>query len=162
MTYLENSTVIEMDRGLINEKYGELFQKHLLEQYKLYVNTSTEVTAKRLETNKFFLTLNSIMFGSTSYISTQHIALTVILFSLTGLLISFAWLKNILAYKELNRAKFKVIHELETHLPASLFRTEEKHYLERYHGLTSIEIICPIAFLVLYIALIILAGANAL
>jgi len=148
--------------GLINEKYGKSFKKHLLEQYKLYVRTSMEVTSGRLESNKFHLTLNSVVFGTTSYITTLTNDLVVFLFSLIGILISTVWLRNIFAYRELNTAKFKVIHELEGYLPASLFRTEEQHYLEKYHGLTAIEKFCPITFLVLYAVLILLVFAEIL
>jgi len=143
------------DSDLINENYGNSFQEHLLEQYKLFVGTSLDVTSKRLEANKFHLTLNSIVFGFTSYMTILNQYAVIILFSIIGILISVVWIKNIFAYRELNRAKFKVIHELETHLPASLFKCEEEHYLKKYHGLTSSEKYYPIIFIVLYVILII-------
>jgi len=143
--------------GLINKKYGKLFQKHLLEQYKMYVKTSTDVTSNRLETNKFFLTLNSTIFGIAGLITMLNNSFIILLFSIIGVMVSLVWLKNILSYKELNCAKFKVIHELENYLPASLFKTEEKHYLNSYHTLTSIEKFIPIAFIILYISLSILS-----
>lgn len=150
------------DIDLLNKEYGDDFQKHLLEQYKLFVDTSLDVTSKRLEANKFHLTLNSIVFGFTSYMTILNQHLVIILFSLIGILISCVWVKNILAYKELNRAKFKVIHELEMHLPARLFKCEEDRYLGRYHGLTSLEKYYPIIFIVLYAALILFTVVNAL
>lgn len=142
-----------INMNLINKKYGKKFQEHLLEQYKLYVNSSLDVTSKRLETNKFFLTLNSIIFGFTSIITTLNNNLVIALFSIIGIIVSVVWLKNIVSYKELNCAKFKVIHELEKYLPASLFKTEEEHYLNRYYGFTSIEKFVPITFIILYILL---------
>jgi len=81
---------------------------------------------------------------------------------LIGILISVVWAKNIFAYKELNRAKFKVIHELETYLPACLFKCEEEHYLKRYHGLTSTEKFYPIIFIALYVGLIAFTSVCAL
>lgn len=150
------------ERTLINKDYGEHFKEHLLEQYKLFVDTSLDVTSKRLESNKFHLTLNSIVFGIASYLTTLNQYAVIILFSATGVLISYIWRKNILAYKELNTAKFKVIHELETYLPASIFKWEEKHYLRKYHGTTSTEKWYPLIFIVLYTSVIIVATLSFL
>lgn len=149
------------DSELINKDYGDSLQKHLLEQYKLFVGTSLDVTSKRLESNKFHLTLNSVVFGFTSYMTTLNQYAVIVLFSLVGILISGVWVKNIFAYRELNCAKFKVIHELEKHLPARLFKCEEEHYLKRYHGLTATEKFYPIIFIVLYIILIAFAIVSA-
>lgn len=150
------------DSELINKDYGDSFQKHLLEQYKLFVETSLDVTSKRLESNKFHLTLNSVVFGFTSYMTILNQYAVIILFSFVGILVSAVWLKNIFAYRELNSAKFKVIHELEKHLPARLFKCEEEHYLKRYHGLTATEKFYPIIFIALYIALIAFTILSAL
>jgi len=142
------------NKELINKNYGRLFKENLLEQYKLYVNTSTDISSKRLESNKFHLTLNSVIFGLTSYLTILDDKLVILLLSIVGTLISLIWLRNILAYKELNSAKFKVIHQLENYLPASLFKIEEQHYLKKYHSLTDIEKFVPIIFIILYIAII--------
>lgn len=142
------------DNNLINKKYGKKFKEHLLEQYKLYVDTCTTVTSKRLESNKFHLMLNSVVFGLTSYLTILNNNLVILLFSIIGILISLVWLRNIFAYKELNSAKFKVIHELEKYLPASLFKSEERYYLKKYYGLTSIEKFVPIIFIILYVIVI--------
>lgn len=147
---------------LINKDYGEHFKEHLLEQYKLFVHTSLDVTSKRLESNKFHLTLNSIVFAIASYLTTLNQYAVIVLFSAAGILISYVWRRNILAYKELNTAKFKVIHELEAYLPASIFKWEEKHYLKKYHGTTSTEKWHPLIFIVLYTLVIIVATLGAL
>ena len=149
------------DSELINKDYGDSFHKHLLEQYKLFVDTSLDVTSKRLESNKFHLTLNSVVFGFASYMTILNQYAVIVLFSLVGILISAVWLKNIFAYRELNKAKFIVIHELEEHLPARLFKCEEEHYLKRYHGLTATEKFYPVIFIILYVALIVFTVVSA-
>jgi hypothetical protein len=151
------------DSDLIKKDYGPDFQKHLLEQYKLFVGTSLDVTSKRLEANKFHLTLNSVIVGFSGalIVLNQHAA--HILLSLVGMVIAVVWRKSIIAYKELNKAKFIVIHQLEAYLPACLFKCEEKHAsLSKYHGLTSAEKWYPIIFIVLYLAIIILALVSYL
>ena len=150
------------DKDLLNKEYGDRFQKHLLEQYKLFVGTSLDVTSKRLESNKFHLTLNSVVLGFTSYMTILNQHFVIVLFSAIGMLISFVWVKNILAYRELNRAKFEVIHKLEICLPARLFKYEEECYLDKYHGLTSLEKFYPIIFIILYSTLIIFSMLSAL
>jgi hypothetical protein len=153
---------MEKNTPLVNKDYGEHFQEHLLEQYKLFVETSLDVTTKRLESHRFHLTLNSVVFGIASYLTTLNLYAVVILFSCVGILISYVWRKNLLAYKELNKAKFKVILELEAYLPACIFKYEEKHSLKKYHGLTSTEKWYPIIFMVLYVSVIIVATISPL
>lgn len=143
-----------VELNLIKKKYGKDFKNHLLEQYKLYVETSLDISSKRLETNKFYLALNSAVFGLTGYLTTLNNNLVIFLFSIIGILISIVWYLNIFSYKELNSAKFKVIHELEKHLPASLFKSEEECYLNKYHNLTSIEKFVPAIFGILYFVII--------
>ncbi len=146
------------DKDLINKDYGPDFQKHLLEQYKLFVGTSLDVTTKRLEANKFHLTLNSIVFGLAGTLTILNQDLAIILLSVVGIVISIVWNKSINAYKELNKAKFKVINQLEQYLPACIFNCEEKHAnLQKYHGLTSAERWYPIIFVVLYASVITIA-----
>jgi len=154
----KGSDVEHMD--LINKNYGKDFQKHLLEQYKLFVETSLDLTSKRLEANKFHLTLNSVVFGFVSYLTFMNQYVVMILFSIIGILTSVVWINIILSFKELNEAKFKVIHELERHLPALLFKYEENCYLGKYHGLTAYEKYYPIIFIILYIGLIVIASLE--
>jgi hypothetical protein len=73
------------------------------------------------------------------------------------------------SYKDLNTAKFAVIHELEEQLPVALFRHEwfvcghnrkkkDKPVEDQYVPLTHLERWVPVAFAVLYIGL----GAYAI
>lgn len=39
--------------------YGERFHDHLLEQYKLYVESARHVSDRRESANNYFLTINS-------------------------------------------------------------------------------------------------------
>ena len=44
-----------------HEEYGEKYQDHFLEQYKLFVETSQHVTEKRQTANNYLLTLCSAL-----------------------------------------------------------------------------------------------------
>lgn len=145
--------------SLINENYGAQFKEHLLEQYKLYVDSSKEISARRHNSNTFYLAINSALFGLSSYLSTINVKFVTLIICLTGVLISYFWRKNIHAYKQLNVAKFKVIHELEKQLPATLFEKEDEHLGKGgYYELTSVEKNIPLVFIVLFILIIGLIG----
>ena len=58
------------DQLISNPKagYGESFQAHLLEQYKLYVESSQKVTDRRITTGNYLLTVNSFLLLSLIHI----------------------------------------------------------------------------------------------
>jgi hypothetical protein len=142
---------------LVNEMYGADFKKHLLEQYKLYVGTTQDVTSKRLESNKFYLSISSVIFAIAGYLTAINETSVIVLFSIIGVIISVVWIQSIESYRELNAAKFRVIHKLEESMPACLFKCEEKQYQGKQKGLSFTERWCPIAFIILYCAVIAIA-----
>ena len=77
------------------------------------------------------------------------------------------WYLIIKSHADLNHIKFKVIHELEQHLPAALYKHEwhlaEEGHGKTYRAVTTIERWIPILFAVLHVVLavmIILAIAE--
>ncbi len=152
------------------QEYGEKYQDHLLEQYKLYVETSQQVSEKRQNSNNYLLTLNSSLVTLfVVFLSTFGHHRWNALLPVTGLIVCFIWYSLVDSYKDLNTAKFAVIHELENQLPVALFRHEwwvcghnrkkkDKPVEDLYVPLTHLERWIPIAFAVLYVGL----GAYAL
>ena len=139
--------------------YGPKFQDHLLEQYKLYVESAQRTSERRLHSGNFFLAINSSLvavFGITLSSFGKHRWNAAI--PMTGMLVSFVWLRVVKSYKDLNTAKFKVIHELESHLPAALFKYEW-HVCgwggdtKKYRPLTHSEQWVPVVFMVFYLVL---------
>jgi hypothetical protein len=139
-----------------NKNYGANLQEHLLEQYKLYVDTALDTSSKRLESNKFYLTLSSVIFGIAGYLMVLNQNFVIILFSIIGIIISLVWMQTIISYRELNSAKFHIIYELEQLLPARLFKFEKLHYSGKRKGFASIEKWCPLLFVALYASIILL------
>lgn len=142
------------------KQYGEQYQEHLLEQYKLYVATSQQLSERRQNANNYLLTLNSSLvtlyvFALASFGHHHWNALI----PFTGLFVCFIWYSLVDSYKDLNTAKFKVIHEMEEQLPVALFR-HEWHVCgygkgkRNYVPLTHLERWVPVAFSVLYAVLI--------
>jgi hypothetical protein len=152
------------------EEYGEKYQDHLLEQYKLYVETSQQVSERRQNSNNYLLTLNSSLVTLfVVFLSTFGHHRWNVLVPATGLVICFILYSFVDSYKDLNTAKFAVIHELENQLPVALFRYEwhvcghnqrkkHKKIEDMYVPLTHLERWIPVAFSLLYAVL----GAYAL
>jgi hypothetical protein len=152
------------------EEYGEKYQDHLLEQYKLYVETSQHVSDKRQNSNNYLLTLNSSLVTLfVVFLSTFGHHRWNALIPAIGLIVCFVWYSLVDSYKDLNTAKFAVIHELENQLPVALFRHEwsvcghnreekDRPIEDMYVPLTHLERWIPVAFSVIYVVL----GAYAL
>jgi len=140
------------------EAYGDKFQDHVLEQYKLYVDSSQRVSEKRISTGNFLLAVNSSLLTAFGIASTLHIGgHWLLIIPLAGLLVSLTWYSMVKSYKDLNTAKFRVIHELEDHLPAALFRYEW-HACDHgrgaaYKPITHLERWIPSIFALVYLAL---------
>ena len=114
------------DTHLINnakEIYGDTFGSDLLEQYKLYVQSAENVSVRRVASNRYLLTLNAALvalYGLQSAGFGQ--SYWTLLLPIIGIPVSALWYLIIKSHADLNRIKFKVIHELEQHLPAALYK----------------------------------------
>ena len=156
-------------KGLLRgspEKYGTSYQDHLLEQYKLYVGMAGHISERRTSANNFLLTVNTFLLSfygiGVSVFLGDDLHFWKVLIPLAGILVCVTWWALIRSYRQLNTAKFKVIHEIEEHLPAALFDREwdyagrgekNKDYLQ----LTRVESIIPWIFAILYFFL---AGSH--
>ena len=138
---------------LLNEKYDENMQDKLLKQYEIFVESSERVSEKRMSANKFYLGLNTALFGIAGYILILSNRFIAVVLSFIGIFICLAWISNISSYKRLNSAKFKVIHKLEEHLPAKPFKLEDE-YLGSFYSLTRVERFIPILFIILYVLIL--------
>lgn len=127
----------------------------ILEEYKLYVQTAENNSNRRQTANNFFLSFNSILLSGTGFLIATTGKSWLILLSLIGIISSILWITTINSYRQLNSGKFKVIHDLEEHLPYALFK-KEWNYLgkgeikQKYRKLTVVETGVPYSFIILY------------
>lgn len=150
--------------GLIRhtkKTYGESFNADLFEQYKLYVESAERVSERRTAANNYLLTVNAFLVTLYGILAASpYRSYWTILVPVAGILVSVTWYRIIISYRNLNSVKFKVIHELEQHLPAALYEYEwqvaEKGRGKAYRPLTHLEQWVPIVFVVLYTLLAIL------
>lgn len=145
---------------LINKSYSKKNQSLILEQYKLIVESADRITERRQNTNKFYLGINSFIFTAASYLTAIKINIIPLLISLIGFLVSLVWYQNINSFRQLNCAKFKVIHELEKNLPANIYKKEDEYLQIGYYKLTSVEKWVPFIFGIIYIGIILVILAQ--
>lgn len=142
----------------------------LIEQYKVYLETSEEVLNRRQSVSNFYTTLNTslltvastitgVIFGIDSiknnYLVGCGIALII---SLVGILLCLNWNKLLDSYGNLNGAKIKVLSQMEKNLYANIYDTEwkimsEKLGQKKYVSFTKIEKRVPKIFIGIYILL---------
>lgn len=155
-----NDSKSKMVRKLINErpdgqKYDDTTaQNHLADQYKLYVEMTDRVSSRRLTANTYFLSVNTALLGYVAYIAKDNTDYLWLL-GLAGVALCGLWHRIISSYRDLNTAKFAVIHEMEKLLPLSPYAAEweaagKGKDSKKYHPLTHIEVGVPIIFLVLH------------
>lgn len=135
----------------------EMFQGHLIEQYKLYLETADRISDRRQTANSFFVTINTALVALVGYI---HIGSETSkelywLIALAGMALSYMWYRLIRSYRDLNTAKFKVVHEIEKKLPISPFDAEWEvvgrgENRKLYLPFTHIEVGIPWVFFILH------------
>ena len=132
------------------EDYGDSFGSDLLEQYKLYVQSAENVSSRRVISNRYLLTINAALvalYGLQSANFGQ--GYWTLLIPVIGIPVSLLWYLIIKSHADLNRIKFvDVIHELEKHLAAAMFKYEwqlaEEGHGKTYRAVTTIERWIPI------------------
>jgi len=138
----------------------------VFELYKLAVEMADRVSARRTGANAFFLTLHgglSAAVGILGQATSRDVSVYLLLAPIAGLALSAAWFLLLRSYRDLNRAKFAVITEMEGQLPVQVFAKEweqlKKDPVEgwrtRYAEQGTVERFVPAVFAVLYGAAIV-------
>lgn len=103
---------------------NEKWHGHLLEQYKLYVEMADRISQRRTTANSYFLTLNSAILGFVGYLTSKDSTEYLWLLAVAGGTLSYLWYAIIISYRNLNSAKWLVVHEIEKLLPISPYDAE--------------------------------------
>ncbi len=146
------------------EDYGENYQAHLLEQYKLYIEMADRIGQRRDHSNRFYAGLVStivallVVMGRLG-VSGSSWDIALLVAGLLGASLSAIWYINLGSYRALNSAKYRVINEMESHLPYAGC-TKEWAYLRpaegpaKYLQLTRIERFVPLLILTLFVGIV--------
>ena len=149
------------------ETYGDSFNAHLLEQYKLYVQSAENVSARRVASNRYMLALSAAIVALYGLLYANiDPGASALMIPLVGIAVSLVWFAIIKSHADLNRVKFHIIHELEEHLPASVYRHEwllaEDGRGKTYQEVSKFESLVPWLFVALHLFLTAwIVGENA-
>jgi hypothetical protein len=146
------------------ESYGENFHQHFLEQYKLYVEMMDKVTERRGQTNVFYisllsglLALLSLLVGKDNNLFSGDRNILLLILAILGICLCYVWYTNINSYKQLNSLKFKVIQEMESHLPFCCYKREweilSENKKNKYRRLSRVEKFVPLILSIPYFGL---------
>ena len=144
----------------------------VVDLYKLAVEMADRVSARRTAANGFFLTLHAAVITAVGFSrpaisamsEADHGGFASLMTASAGLALCAAWWLLLRSYRDLNRAKFKVINDLEKQLPAALFADEWKSlkndepvrwWRGAYTEQGFVERTVPVVFAVLYLVAIV-------
>jgi hypothetical protein len=144
---------------LINVGENEKLDKNIIiEQYKTYVESADRNSDRRINTNNFYIVLNSIIITITGiFINEDNICFVMFIL---GIIFSLIWLLNLINYKNISSCKYHIINEIEKLLPLKMFEYEWKKLdngknIKKYIPVTNIEKIIPIIFMIIYVFLMV-------
>jgi hypothetical protein len=137
------------------EDYGAKYQDHLIEQYKLYAEMADNVSARRSQSNTFYITVLSGLLAVVAFAADKIPAkaqmAAFLAIGILGILLCITWYINLESYRQLNSGKYKVIHELEQKLPFSCYEREwaimnmkDRADKPKYKRLTWVEKLVPV------------------
>jgi hypothetical protein len=146
---------VDVDKKSISEPF--------VEQYKLFLDSIDKVTEKRQNANSYFLTINTGVCSLVGYFLSKDVANQIKslfwILPIAGILLSYFWHRLVKSYRQLNTAKFLILHLIEEKMPLSPSKAEwlalgEGKDKKLYTPLTDLESWIPKLFIVMYTLLV--------
>ena len=140
-------------------------EQELLEIYKLHAELADSISKQRVAANRFYILVYSglaVLFSA--FLQRKNgipIGWLMVGFGLFGVLLASAWCIVICSFRQLNRSKFKVLHELEEKLAFPFFKREwdlltKGTGRKNYRRLSVVETFVPIIFGSCFAALLVI------
>jgi hypothetical protein len=145
-------------KGLFNEiEDGQVYPandkwySHLVDQYKIYVEMADRISTRRATANSYFLSINSAILAFVGYLAGKDQESYLWIISIAGITLTVFWRAMIRSYRDLNTAKWLVVHQIERRLPISPYDAEwdamgEGKNPKLYRPITHIEMNVPLVF----------------
>lgn len=164
--YNSLSELISLIRGNSDYLHNKLFENNinnddmLIEQYKVMLSTSESLIERRQKLTTTYLSIFSALLPviSTMLSFTYfYLYFGAALISIICIILCLSWRSTIISYGKSNRAKFAILEEIESKLPATMFSSEWlalKKITTKYKSFTDRETIIPILFVVVYAILL--------
>ncbi len=106
-----------------------------LKVFELYLATAEKVSDRRAAANAWMLSVNSAIVALYGYLAADKLSVPlpqkgVWLWAIpaAGAIVSVAWAVLLTSYRQLNRAKFGVLQDMEKDLPSQPFAKERERY----------------------------------
>lgn len=151
---------------ILNVNPEEVDVHVLLEQYKIFLNTSEALVERRQSVNNFYISINTVIISLAGSIVAINIdfkykMIIGIIVAFLGFILSISWMNILVSYGNLNSSKMKIISLIEKYLPASLYDTEWEALSDRlnnkkYISFTDNEKFIPKIFVQIYLGIIII------
>lgn len=155
------------DGGVDPDRRAEFF-----DLYKLMVQSSEALVARRQGVNTFFLTVNGALLTAIGLFlkgggSTRVQAAGILVLAIAGFFMCLAWRSLLLSFGQLNTGKFVIINRMEEELAASVYDAEWKALAEGadpevYRSFTEREVTVPLAVGAVYSVAILLSAVVAI
>lgn len=137
-------------------------REELFQQYRIFVESAEKISERRSHLNTFFIALHSLFVSGLSFFKTEIFS-HIIPICIFGCILAFLWWYMLCNYRSLNKAKFKIIQEIEKHLPLNLYNTEwsiykmKKHWYNpnRYFSFSRLEMVLPWLLIIVYAYIIV-------
>jgi len=137
-----------------NKNSVKNYTQTILEIYKLHVEMADRISHRRGVANNWFITINTSIITVFLFVVGREISnklVIIISVFILGIALNYIWIKLIKSYKELNTAKFKALHKLESKLPLKFLEIEDKIYKKaKRKDFSDIEITMPRVLILLY------------
>lgn len=151
-----------MSNKLFNKKEMDFDKEglYMFKQYISFVESSRDISNRRQASNTYFLTIHTLLISGLA-IFVEYIDLVspnrYLLLStmVAGITFSIFWFRLIRSHKQLNKAKFEIIHKLEARLPVNCY-SYEWDLLQAdkgYRQFSETEIKIPLLFIFLYLVM---------
>lgn len=135
-------------------------QKLLFEQYKLYVEMTDRLSARRQLANNFFLAINGALLSVAGLLqklqsdTSEGIGFSGIILAIIGIAVCILWSRWVSDYRHLAKVRYHVIHSMEQQLSYQCYHDEWKLLESQYRPLSKTEEHIAYVLLTTYILLI--------
>ncbi len=147
--------IAEALAGLGPQEYGPEYRGHTLEVYSTYLEMTDRISQRREKANSFFVAVNTgivAVLAKDALGNRQHAAAMTVLVPIAGIVLCYFWYRIIRSYRDLNSAKFRVLHAIERQLPLRPYDAEWEAVgrgknPNLYLPFTHVEILIPWLFM---------------
>lgn len=142
----------------------DMNEDHLFKQYEIFVELADRVSERRINsTTTYYALINTLLVSSFAFLTVikpDHSAngIVMIVIAIAGFLFTLSLSNTIKAFRIQNAARYRVIHQMESHFSFQPFESEWNELRQnsrRYGPMIDYEKIVSSGFILIYIFLLV-------